>query len=857
MKPISKLISGIAALILSFPAVAQQPSPAMTQQSPPPQRIRVSGAVEQGLLVRKVDPVYPPLARQARISGTVVLKAIIGTDGSIENLTLVSGHPMLAPAAIDAVKQWKYKPFLVNGQPLKVETQVTVNFALSPSPQEEGSGGGSNAGQSGEAFVAARPEASLSQLLNKYPGLMTEFGQLLTKFQHNIQFPEARSESRLMPMLPESTIFYTAIPNYGEAIHQALTILQQELQQSPVLQTWWQQGDSGATGKKVEDSLERACQLSQYLGNEIVVSAGNEIGEPRVTKDPNVLILAEVRKPGLKDFLQQMMHEYAGKSEPAVRVLDAQELAAAKETLPGQQLTILVRPDLLIATTDLSTLRNFVSRLNAGSRAFAVTPFGRRLQQAYEGGTSIVGAIDLQKILKQVPPVGAPSRMMLERTGFADMKYLVWEHKSVAGQAASQMELSFTGPRQGVASWLAAPGPMGSLEFVSPKAMMAGAVRLKDPAEIFDDVKNLATASNPNAFASVAQMEQALRLSFKEDLFRRLSGELGWEVDNITPPNATWKVILGVNDPDRLQTTLNTLLATMPVRAVQSEDGGVTYHTLRIPSPQKMIEISYAFADKYLVIASSQEAITEAIRLRQSGESLSMSSKFLGSLPPGHGSDASALFYEDPLAVAAMSLRQALPEMAQSLSQSAAETSPAVITAYGEESAIREASRSGTVDTGAIMVVAAIAIPNLLRARIAANEASAVATIRLANTAQISYSAAYPQRGFAHDLATLGFPPDGGTTPSPDHASLIDATLGNATCTAGTWCTKSGFRFSVAAVCQTPRCEQFVVVGTPVSSSTGTRSFCSTSDAIVRTKNGPPLTSPVTVSECQSWAPLQ
>jgi len=95
-----------------------------------PQRVRVSQGVSQGLLVRRVQPNYPPLARQARISGTVVLRAVISKDGSIENLTVVSGHPMLAPAAIDAVKQWKYKPYLLNGEPVEVDTEVQVNFTL-------------------------------------------------------------------------------------------------------------------------------------------------------------------------------------------------------------------------------------------------------------------------------------------------------------------------------------------------------------------------------------------------------------------------------------------------------------------------------------------------------------------------------------------------------------------------------------------------------------------------------------------------------------------------------------------------------------------------------------------------------
>jgi periplasmic protein TonB len=98
-----------------------------------PQRVRVSSGVVSGLLLRKVNPTYPPLARQARIQGTVILQAEISKDGNIENLQLISGHPMLAPAAIEAVKQWKYKPYLLNGEPVEVETQVQVNFTLSGS----------------------------------------------------------------------------------------------------------------------------------------------------------------------------------------------------------------------------------------------------------------------------------------------------------------------------------------------------------------------------------------------------------------------------------------------------------------------------------------------------------------------------------------------------------------------------------------------------------------------------------------------------------------------------------------------------------------------------------------------------
>jgi len=96
-----------------------------------PQRVRISQGVTKGLLVHRIEPVYPPLARSARVQGDVVLSAVISTNGDIQNLQLVSGHPMLVPAALAAVKQWRYKPYLLNGAPVEVETTITVIFTLS------------------------------------------------------------------------------------------------------------------------------------------------------------------------------------------------------------------------------------------------------------------------------------------------------------------------------------------------------------------------------------------------------------------------------------------------------------------------------------------------------------------------------------------------------------------------------------------------------------------------------------------------------------------------------------------------------------------------------------------------------
>jgi protein TonB len=106
----------------AMPVIAPPPAVATKPE-------RVSRMME-GNLIHRVQPTYPALARQARIQGPVVLRAVISREGIIENLQAVSGAPMLEQAAIEAVKQWRYKPYLLDGEPIEVETQVTVNFSL-------------------------------------------------------------------------------------------------------------------------------------------------------------------------------------------------------------------------------------------------------------------------------------------------------------------------------------------------------------------------------------------------------------------------------------------------------------------------------------------------------------------------------------------------------------------------------------------------------------------------------------------------------------------------------------------------------------------------------------------------------
>ena len=113
-------------------SILNETARAVMPPAPPPvtRAVRVSRMM-QGNLVHRVEPIYPPLARAARIQGPVLLQAIISKQGTIESLRVVSGHPMLVQAAVSAVQQWRYRPYELNGEPVEVETQVTVNFVLS------------------------------------------------------------------------------------------------------------------------------------------------------------------------------------------------------------------------------------------------------------------------------------------------------------------------------------------------------------------------------------------------------------------------------------------------------------------------------------------------------------------------------------------------------------------------------------------------------------------------------------------------------------------------------------------------------------------------------------------------------
>ena len=541
--------------------------------------------------------------------------------------------------------------------------------------------------------VPVKQEIAWSQNLDKHLALLAEFAHLQNRLEHEVQLPGLRYESKLLPLLPKSTILYAGIPNLGDAIQQANQLFQQELQQSAVLNEWWQQAQSKKNGADFQQAIERIHQLGQYLGNEIVFSIAEE------NESYRPLIVAQVQKPGLKEFIQQLMKS---KVDHGLQVLDEQELAQTGGQPNAHGMFIVVRPDLVIASPDINLLRAFDAQLQQGGGGFAATPFGQRLTQAYNGGTELLFGANLQEMQYRRSYGTQRHEAAFAQTGFADLQYLVVERKDLPAQTLNDAELTFTGPRHGFASWLSAPASIGGLDFVSPNAGLVGALVSKSGAEKYDDVINFITANGEDANAHIAKAETELRLRLREDLANTLGGEITFALDGPLLPTPSWKIIAEVYDSARLQQSIQQIIQdannhVKDGKSVTVEDhvvDGITYHTLSFPEAGKLGGITYAFTDGYMILGPSQAMVMDAIHTHQSGNSLAKSGDFHKLLPQDQFTNVSALLYQNLAPVIGPVAQQLTPSQLQSLKAIAAETKPSLVCAYGEESSIRVASTS-------------------------------------------------------------------------------------------------------------------------------------------------------------------
>jgi hypothetical protein len=547
--------------------------------------------------------------------------------------------------------------------------------------------------------VPVRQEIAWSQDLDKHLALLAEFAHLSNKLG-TVQFPGLRYQSRVLPALPANTVLFAGIPNLGDAVQQANKLFQQELQESAVLREWWQQAQSKKNdGPEFEEIVNYVHDLGQYLGDEIVFSVALN------GHDGNPLVVAPVQHDGLKQFIQQEAAKYA-ETKAHIRVLDEQELSQMAPQRKGQQLLILVRPDFVAAASDAATLKQFAFGVDHGDGGFAATPFGQRIAAQYKNGTEILFGADLATMAASHHPEGfenTPHGQNFERTGLSDVQYLIAERKGSGTQLQNRAQLTFKSQRRGLASWLAAPAPIGGLDFVSKDAGVVAAFIAKSPSAMLDDVLNFANASDENAAEHIARGESELKIRFHQDLADTLGGEVTFALDGPILPTPSWKIIAEVHDPGRLQSTIQQLVADLnehekdthrAVALKQESVNGLTFYTIWPLNATNPVELTYTFTDGYMILGPSRALVMNAIAIHQNGNSLARSADFRALLPQDEHPDVSAVLYQNLAPVIAPIAGQLSPSQLQSLQQLAAETKPSVVCAYGEDNAIRVATSS-------------------------------------------------------------------------------------------------------------------------------------------------------------------
>ncbi len=551
--------------------------------------------------------------------------------------------------------------------------------------------------------VPIREEIGWSRDLDHEVALLAQFSKLRAKLEE-IQTPGPRYESKILPSLPADTVLYIGIPNLGDTLQQANRIFQQQVAQSTVLQDWWNKGGKSNQHPTPQELIDQIHAISQYLGDEVVITAWAS----SVSDSHGPLLLAEVRQPGLKDYLQQHLADNlrSGRSTGNLRVVDPKSLSSLAAEERG--MIMLVTPKTLVVGGDAASVRQMSAQLDAGATLFAGTDFGQRIANVYSRGTETVVAANLGQIVKSVHTQQEASQA-LRNSGFNDIKYLIATRGGSAGQGDTRITLEFDGQRHGMASWLAAPSPMGSLDYVSSNAGAAVSFVAKQPALMLDDIFNTIGASDPNFKQGLAHTNSELGLDLRNDLASALGGEVTLALDGPVLPTPSWKAVIEVNNSGALQVAIDKLVSTFNLHAQkekqpqitlnQAQVDGRTFYTIQSQIGGLATEYDYIFADGYMIMAPSRALLLAALQTHASGTSLARSASFRALFPSDNQANFSAMIYQNLSPILKPLASQLSSGQVAALQQLAADSKPSVFCAYGESDRIEVASTGNLFDS--------------------------------------------------------------------------------------------------------------------------------------------------------------
>ncbi|MBD0373592.1 MAG: DUF3352 domain-containing protein, partial [Pyrinomonadaceae bacterium] len=598
-----------------------------------------------------------------------------------------------------------------------VEGEVHVNYAGLEDVLRPGDQTTTNASVE---RVPVKSEVAWSRNAEKYGQMVTSLSALRKEVNQKAPRPGVRYNSRFLKLLPEGTVLYAALPNLATTLSESNRIMQERIKQNPALKEWWDKENSAAVRDRVSTTqiMDRVREFGEYLGEEIVVGARmNQQGEPG-----DVIVLGDLKNSeGFRPFLEKQIADLKGndKGAPQVRIIDdpataTQEAQKADSKAPTEIL-VWINQDFFAIAPRLEQLQQLAARMKAPeANPFTQSPFYARINETYADGAGLVVAADLQKIIAQLvqrdanTPEGEKRVALYRQLGLLDLKHFVVEQKEKDNHTYSQAALTFNEQRKGIASWLAQPGPMGSLEFISPEANIVAAFVVKEPVSLVDDLLGYLETASPGLQAKLKEIEAEHKLNLRNDIAAPLGGEYAFAIDGPVLPTPSWKMIFEVYDQAKLQQTLGRIVEEVNKEAAKDGKGGLalesetsggqTFYTLK--SVDFGLELHYTYVNGYMIAAASRALVDRAIRYRQSGQTLLQSARFRAGLPADGNTNFSALFYHDlapllkPLADRVQNTSQLPKEGQDALKAMAADGQPTLAYAYAQGDRITLASNT-------------------------------------------------------------------------------------------------------------------------------------------------------------------
>ena len=490
----------------------------------------------------------------------------------------------------------------------------------------------------------------------RYANLVSELAKLRRDINSQVARPGVRHTSKFVDLVPENTVFYAALPNLSETLAESQRIMQERIKQNPALAEWWK-GNKGDGFGINEQTFARVTEFGSHLGEEIVVSAAMDAKNGPT----GLLVLGEVKNAAsFRTFLDGQLARFAKESGDAmnVRIID-DPANAAPNAATKNELFVWIHNDIFAASTQIERLRGLSATLNApGSNRFAGSAFHQRINDIYKDGAGLVVAADLEKLVAEAVTTDADAARNqegLKQLGVMNLRHFVVEQKEVEGKTLSRAALTFSEPNRGIASWLAAPGSMGALDFISPNANVATAFVVKEPALLVDDLLGFLETVQPDVLSQMQEIEKQQGFSVRNDFAATLGGEFAFAIDGPLLPTPSWKVILEVYDAAKLQGTFERAIEKLnqfsalhgkgKLTLENAASGERTYYAIR--STDAGLEVHYTYANGYLVAAPSRALLEQSIANREAGNTLVRSSRFKSGLPQDGNTNFSAIFYHD------------------------------------------------------------------------------------------------------------------------------------------------------------------------------------------------------------------